>query len=44
MEALLKRHADLDSRGKDNKTCLYWAAEKNHLSIVKVELLLIKLL
>ena len=36
VEALLKKYADVDSRGNDNKTCLYWAVEKNHPGIVKI--------
>ena len=35
VEALIKRHADVDVRGKDNKTCLHWAIDKNHTAIVR---------
>ena len=33
--ALLKRYADIDIRGKEEKTCLHWAVDKGHSSIVK---------
>jgi ankyrin repeat protein len=35
VEALLKRYADVNVRAKDGKTCLHWAIDKNHASIVK---------
>ena len=30
------RYADVDIRGKDNKTCLHWAIDKNHVPIVRI--------
>ena len=36
VEALLKKHADIDCVGKDKKTALYWAVEKGHTQVVKV--------
>lgn len=36
MEALLRKYADVDVRGKDGKTCLHWAIDRNHAGIVKV--------
>jgi len=36
VEALLKRHVDIDLQGKDKKTALYTAVEKGHVTIVKL--------
>jgi ankyrin repeat protein len=36
VEALIKKYADIDIKGKDNKTCLHWAIDKNHTAIVKL--------
>ena len=36
VEALLRKYADVDIVGKDKKTALYWAVEKGHTSVVKV--------
>lgn len=36
VEALIKKYADVDIKGKDNKTCLHWAIDKNHTAIVKL--------
>ena len=36
VEALIRKYADVDIRGKDNKTCLHWAIDKNHVPIVRI--------
>ncbi|TMW43156.1 hypothetical protein DOY81_011764, partial [Sarcophaga bullata] len=36
VEALLKKHADVDIQGKDRKTAIYTAVEKGHNQIVKI--------
>jgi len=36
VEALIKKYADVDVKGKDGKSCLHWAIDKNHASIVKI--------
>lgn len=36
VEALLKKHADVDIQGKDRKTALYTAVEKGHTGIVRL--------
>lgn len=36
VEALLKRHVDVNIQGKDKKTALYMAVEKGHHSIVRM--------
>ena len=32
---MIRKYADVDIRGKDNKTCLHWAIDKNHVAIVR---------
>ena len=32
----MKKYADVDLVGKDKKTALYWAVEKNHTTVVRV--------
>ena len=38
MMALIKirRYADVDTKGREGKTGLYWAVEKNHASLVRL--------
>jgi len=36
VEALLKRHADVNVHSKDRKSALYWAVEKSHVNVVKL--------
>ena len=36
MDLLLRRHADLDTRGKESKTALYNAVEKNHTEVARL--------
>lgn len=36
MEALLKKHVDVDLPGKEKKTPVYTAVEKGHVSILKL--------
>lgn len=36
VEALLKKHVDVDLPGKERKTPVYTAVEKGHLSILKL--------
>ena len=35
VDLLLKKHADVNMTGKERKTALYWAVEKNHVAVVK---------
>ena len=35
VDALIKKYADVDVRGKDGKTALHWAIDRNHPRIVK---------
>lgn len=36
MEALLKKHVDVDLPGKDKKTPVYTAVEKGHVTVLKL--------
>lgn len=36
VEALLKKHVDVDLPGKEKKTPVYTATEKGHVSILKL--------
>lgn len=36
VEALLKKHVDVDLPGKDKKTPVYTAVEKGHVAILKL--------
>ena len=36
VDLLLRRHADLDTRGKESKTALYNAVEKNHTEVARL--------
>lgn len=36
MEALLKKHVDVDLPGKDKKTPVYTAVEKGHVAVLKL--------
>ena len=38
LSTILTKPANIFFRGKDNKTCLHWAIDKGHMSVVRTVL------